>query len=139
MKVQTLQRRVLYQSVNVSEQEKTLQQSGKLYDALKEVVEKLPSHKVKERLSATQRALTARTKKLKALAAEIRIKELDSKSKDCTLEQLKQALLETKKELVKEVRLLRWSCCRVQLDGARFMMAIIFLSLFAPVVETREN
>ncbi|XP_313461.5 cilia- and flagella-associated protein 58 [Anopheles gambiae] len=104
VKVQTLQRRVLYQSVTVSEQEKTLQQSGKMYDALKEVVEKLPSHKVKERLSATQRALTARTKKLKALAAEIRIKELDSKSKDCTLEQLKQALLETKKELVKEKR-----------------------------------
>uniref|UniRef100_A0A182QYH8 Cilia- and flagella-associated protein 58 central coiled coil domain-containing protein n=1 Tax=Anopheles farauti TaxID=69004 RepID=A0A182QYH8_9DIPT len=104
VKVQTLQRRVLYQSVTVSEQEKTLQQSEKMYDALKEVVEKLPSHKVKERLSATQRALTARTKKLKALAAEIRIKELDCKSKDCTLEQLKQALLDTKKELVKEKR-----------------------------------
>ncbi|KFB36388.1 AGAP003679-PA-like protein [Anopheles sinensis] len=104
VKVQTLQRRVLYQSVTVSEQEKTLQQSEKMYEALKGVVEKLPSHKVKERLSATQRALTARTRKLKALAAEIRIKELDSKSKDCTLEQLKQALLETKKELVKEKR-----------------------------------
>ncbi|XP_050100287.1 cilia- and flagella-associated protein 58-like [Anopheles aquasalis] len=104
VKVQTLQRRVLYQSVTVSEQEKTLQQSEKMYDTLKEVVEKLPSHKVKERLSLTQRALTARTKKLKALAAEIRIKELDCKSKDSTLDQLKQALLETKKDLAKEKR-----------------------------------
>ncbi|XP_055547011.1 cilia- and flagella-associated protein 58 [Wyeomyia smithii] len=104
VKVQTLQRRVLYQAVTVSEQEKTIEESGKVYGELKEVVEKLPHHKMKEQLCATQRALTARTKKLKALSAEIRIKENDSKSQECMVEELKKSLMETKKELVKEKR-----------------------------------
>ncbi|XP_058812314.1 cilia- and flagella-associated protein 58-like [Topomyia yanbarensis] len=104
VKVQTLQRRVLYQSVTVSEQEKTIKQADKVYGELKEVVEKLPHQKMKEQLCATQRALTARTKKLKALSAEIRIKETDSKSQECMVEELKKSLLETKKELVNEKR-----------------------------------
>lgn len=103
VKVQTLQRRVLYQSVTVSDQEKTIQDSDKMYGELKQVVEKLPHQKMKEQLCATQRALTARTKKLKALSAEIRVKENDSKSQECLVEELKKSLLETKKELVKEV------------------------------------
>ncbi|XP_065074550.1 cilia- and flagella-associated protein 58 [Ochlerotatus camptorhynchus] len=104
VKVQTLQRRVLYQSVTVSEQEKTIQESDKMYGELKQVVEKLPHQKMKEQLCATQRALTARTKKLKALSAEIRVKEIDSKSQECLVEELKKSLLETKKELVKQKR-----------------------------------
>ncbi|XP_053698512.1 cilia- and flagella-associated protein 58-like [Sabethes cyaneus] len=104
VKVQTLQRRVLYQAVTVSEQEKTIDESGKVYGELKEVVEKLPNQKMKEQLCATQRALTARTKKLKALSAEIRIKESDSRSQECMIEELKKSLLETKKDLVKEKR-----------------------------------
>nr|XP_029713268.1 cilia- and flagella-associated protein 58-like [Aedes albopictus] len=104
VKVQTLQRRVLYQSVTVSEQEKTINESDKMYGELKEVVEKLPHHKMKEQLCTTQRALTAQTKKLKALSAEIRIKEIDSKSQECLVDELKKSLLETKKELVKEKR-----------------------------------
>ncbi|XP_058456999.1 cilia- and flagella-associated protein 58-like [Malaya genurostris] len=104
VKVQTLQRRVLYQSVTVSEQEKTIKESEKVYGELKEVVEKLPHQKMKEQLCATQRALTARTKKLKALSAEIRIKESDSKSQECLVDELKKSLLETKKELVNEKR-----------------------------------
>ncbi|XP_062541404.1 cilia- and flagella-associated protein 58 [Armigeres subalbatus] len=104
VKVQTLQRRVLYQSVTVSEQEKTINESDKMYDELKQVVEKLPHQKMREQLCATQRALTARTKKLKALTAEIRVKETDSKSQECLVDELKKSLLETKKELVKEKR-----------------------------------
>ncbi|KAL1376627.1 hypothetical protein pipiens_004341 [Culex pipiens pipiens] len=104
VKVQTLQRRVLYQSVTVQEKEKTIEESEKMYGELKEVVEKLPHQKMKEQLCATQRVLTARTKKLKALSAEIRIKEVDSKSQECLLDELKKSLLETKKELVREKR-----------------------------------
>lgn len=104
VKVQTLQRRVLYQSVTVQEKEKTIEESEKMYGELKEVVEKLPHQKMKEQLCATQRVLTARTKKLKALSAEIRIKEVDSKSQECLVDELKKSLLETKKELVREVR-----------------------------------
>ncbi|XP_055619177.1 cilia- and flagella-associated protein 58 [Toxorhynchites rutilus septentrionalis] len=104
VKVQTLQRRVLYQSVAVSEQEKTIDESKKMYGELKQVAEKLPHQKMKEQLCVTQRSLTARTKKLKALAAEIRIKESDCKSQECMVEELKKSLLETKKELVKEKR-----------------------------------
>ncbi|XP_055588238.1 cilia- and flagella-associated protein 58 [Uranotaenia lowii] len=104
VKVQTLQRRVLFQSVTVTQQEKTIDESEKMYGGLKEVVEQLPNQKMKEQLCTTQRVLTAKTKKLKALAAEVRAKEMDTKSQECLVEELKKSLLETKKELVKEKR-----------------------------------
>lgn len=51
-----------------------------------------------------QRALSAQTKKWKSAIAELKIREMDLKTKSSTVEDLKQSLVDTKKELAKEVK-----------------------------------
>lgn len=51
-----------------------------------------------------QRALSAQTKKWKSAIAELKTREMDLKTKSSTVEDLKQSLVETRKELAKEVK-----------------------------------
>jgi hypothetical protein len=80
-----------------------LKESQKTFFSLKDATKKLPDPTVKQRLNSTQRALTGRTRKLKALIAELNIMENEVKSKDCLLDEIKKDLTDTKKELLKEV------------------------------------
>lgn len=52
----------------------------------------------------SQRALSAQTKKWKSAIAELRIREMDMKTKNASVDDLKQSLVETRKELAKEVK-----------------------------------
>lgn len=97
-KVQMLQKRILTQTVSSVARENELKECQKLYDSLKEFVLKIPSHDVKERLNSTQRALTAKTKKMKAFAAELNVLENEMKMKECQLEQMKKELQKVKGE-----------------------------------------
>lgn len=47
--------------------------------------------------------MTAKTKKLRALSAEINVNEIEFKSRDNQIELYKSQLLEVKQELLKEV------------------------------------
>lgn len=98
-KVQTLQKHILSQSAVAVNRENEMENFQALYDSLKMFVLKIPSHDVKERLNSTQRSLTARTKKVKALSAELNTKEDDLKVKECLVEHLKNELQKTKNEL----------------------------------------
>ncbi|CAD7089959.1 unnamed protein product [Hermetia illucens] len=91
-KIIGLQRRMLKMQVQASKREQDLQQSHKLYILLKNYIEKLPSYKVKEDLVETQRMLKIRSRKLKAITAEMNTKEIEIKSRECVIENLKTTL-----------------------------------------------
>lgn len=59
---------------------------------------------VKEQLSYTRRALTAKTRSIKALSAEANAKDQEVKQKDVNLENLRRDLLEKKQKLLCEKR-----------------------------------
>ena len=86
------------------ERENTLKESHKLYESLKEFMQKLPNHTIKEKLTNTKRALTAKTKKLKALAAEVKANQIDVKNKELDIQEYRKCILQTKQELLLERR-----------------------------------
>lgn len=90
--------------MHATEREEALQETHKLYGALKDFLLKLPTENVNERLSATKSALVTKNKKLKALTAELNAKDMDEKMQECKIEELKTKLTETKKELIKQKR-----------------------------------
>uniref|UniRef100_A0A336LZT7 CSON006434 protein n=1 Tax=Culicoides sonorensis TaxID=179676 RepID=A0A336LZT7_CULSO len=98
-KVQNLQKRILNQSVEATDRENDLHEYQNLYASLKGFVLKIPGHDIKERLNSTQRSLTAKTRKIKSLAAELNTKEEEIKLKDISIEDLKKNLQKTKTEL----------------------------------------
>lgn len=98
-KVQNLQKRILNQTVQATDRENDLHEYQNLYDSLKNFVLKIPGHDMKERLNSTQRTLTAKTRKMKALAAELNTKEEEIKIKEMSMEELKKSLQKTKIEL----------------------------------------
>lgn len=51
----------------------------------------------------SKRALTAKTKTVRALSAEVNVNEMEFKSRDNQIELFKGQLLEVKQELLKEV------------------------------------
>lgn len=104
VKIQSLQKRLLQQTVYATEREEALHETHKLYNSLKDFLLKLPTENVKERLSTTQSTLVMKNKKLKALTAELNAKDIDEKLNECKIEELKTKLTETKKELMKEKR-----------------------------------
>lgn len=107
--------------------DETIQTFTQKVQSLKEVTTKLPSQDVKEELMMTrvccvtiyvkshndnnngmycnilfQHKLSANTKRMKAAIVVARMKEDDLKSKEFSITDLKNSLLETKKQLVKE-------------------------------------
>lgn len=103
-KVQTLQKRILSQTVTSVARENNFKEYKKMYATLKDFVLKIPSHDVKERLNSTQRALTASNKKMKALSAELNVKDDDIKAKECEVAEMKKELQKVRLELINMVR-----------------------------------
>lgn len=103
------------------EREGALQESHNLYMSLKQFMMKLPDHTVVEKLTATkvntksysegmyiaklsflQRALTAKTRKMKALAAELKCNEMDDKDAEQGIQELQATILELRQQLIKQ-------------------------------------
>uniref|UniRef100_A0A1A9VFT5 Cilia- and flagella-associated protein 58 central coiled coil domain-containing protein n=1 Tax=Glossina austeni TaxID=7395 RepID=A0A1A9VFT5_GLOAU len=98
-KVQMLQRRNLkleIEKVNVQQQ---LEESRKVSDSLKRVVENLPSNNVKQKLVETQRISKGQLRKLKALKSELFINKIEMKARECIIEEFKATLKLAKKEI----------------------------------------
>lgn len=78
-----------------------------VFVALSSCSARLASHLISlsSPLYLRQRALSAQTKKWKSAIAELKIREMNLKAKNCvSVEDLKQSLVETKRELAKEVK-----------------------------------
>ncbi|TMW51372.1 hypothetical protein DOY81_003555 [Sarcophaga bullata] len=98
-KVQMLQRRTLKQEVEKANLQRQLEESHKVCETLKRVVENLPTTKVKEKLVETQRINKRQLKKLKALHAELAIDEIELKARECIIDEFKNTLKLTKQQL----------------------------------------
>ncbi|XP_055851683.1 cilia- and flagella-associated protein 58 [Episyrphus balteatus] len=101
-KIQVLRKQILAQNVNVLEQSRALEESQRLYDALKEFMLKLPSYKIKDELNEVKHNLFIKNRKLKSLIAELNTKESDEKAKETLVEDLKANLSKAKAELCAE-------------------------------------
>lgn len=98
-------RRILFQTAVVVEKENALRQSNFLYNALNSAMQQFSdADKVKQQLCYTRRALTAKTRKIKALSAEANIKDQEIKLKDTNLKQLREDLMNKKQNLLCEKR-----------------------------------
>lgn len=100
-----LLRRILFQTAVAVGKENALRQSNLLYNALKSAMQQFSDvDKVKQQLCYTRRALTAKTRTIKALSAEADIKDQEIKLKDTSLKQLREDLVNKKQSLLYEKR-----------------------------------
>ncbi|XP_065359816.1 cilia- and flagella-associated protein 58-like [Calliphora vicina] len=98
-KVQMLQRRTLKQEIEKTNLQRQLEESHKVSETLKRIVENMPTTKVKQKLVETQRINKRQLKKLKALNAELAIDEIELKARECIIEEFKATLKLTKQQL----------------------------------------
>ncbi|XP_036323030.1 cilia- and flagella-associated protein 58 [Rhagoletis pomonella] len=103
-RIQTLRKQILQQNVTALQHEEALEESQRLYEALKEFMLKLPSHKVRAELNSVKATLSGKERKLKALMAELHVRELDEKSNSQKLDELKVRLTDAKSQLNLEKR-----------------------------------
>ncbi|XP_067624478.1 cilia- and flagella-associated protein 58-like [Eurosta solidaginis] len=89
-KVQMLQRRNLKQEIHKEKLEQKLEETHRVCDSLKRVVENLPTTDVKQKLVVTQRINRSQLKKLKALSAELSINQIELKARECIIEEFKE-------------------------------------------------
>ncbi|XP_036323029.1 cilia- and flagella-associated protein 58-like [Rhagoletis pomonella] len=97
-KVQMLQRRNLKQEIYKEKLEQKLEETHRVCDTLKRVVENLPTTDVKEKLVVTQRINRSQLKKLKALSAELSINQIELKARECIIEEFKDTLKKAKQQ-----------------------------------------
>ncbi|XP_055909034.1 cilia- and flagella-associated protein 58 [Eupeodes corollae] len=101
-KIQVLRKQILAQNVNNLEQSRALEESQRLYEALKEFMLKLPSYKIKDELNEVKHNLFVKNRKLKSLIAELKTKDSDERAKETLVEDLKSNLSKAKSELSNE-------------------------------------
>ncbi|XP_067630514.1 cilia- and flagella-associated protein 58 [Eurosta solidaginis] len=104
LKIQTLRKQILQQNVSALQQGQALEEAQRLYDALKEFMLKLPSHKIRAELNNVKAILSNKERKLKALIAELQMKDMDEKSNAQKLDDIKQRLTDAKSHLNHEHR-----------------------------------
>lgn len=98
-------RRILFQTSVTVEKEKALRQSNLLYNALNSAMQQFCDvDKIKQQLCYTRRALTAKSRKIKALSAEANIKDQEIQFKDSNLKELREDLTNKKQHLLCEKR-----------------------------------
>lgn len=81
-----------------------MQEAHNLYMSLKQFMLKLPDQSVREQLNETKRALSVRTRKMKALAAEVRCGQLDDRALEMNVQNYQVTILELRQQLVKQKR-----------------------------------
>lgn len=95
----------MYQTSVAVKKDNSLRQTNFLYNALKSAMEQFGDvDKIKQQLCYTRRALTAKTRQIKALSAEANIKDHEIKVKDANLKELREDLMNKKQVLLCEKR-----------------------------------
>ncbi|XP_013101753.2 cilia- and flagella-associated protein 58 [Stomoxys calcitrans] len=92
MKVQMLQKRYLKQETEKTNIRRQLEESKRICETLKKVLENLPTTQVKQKLVETQRINKRQLKKIKALSAELTIDAIELKARECIIEDFKTTM-----------------------------------------------
>ncbi|KAG5681693.1 hypothetical protein PVAND_011104 [Polypedilum vanderplanki] len=101
-KVQSLQKRLLLQTSVLLKKDETIQTITEKVQYLEDFTSKLPSENIKEELMMTRHKLSAHTKKMKAALALSKIKNEDLKTRDSLIEEMRNNLMEVKRQLLNE-------------------------------------
>ncbi|XP_028322431.1 cilia- and flagella-associated protein 58 [Gouania willdenowi] len=104
-KIQALQKRLIAKTQQVEERELLLQEKEKLYVELKQVLARQPGPEAAEQLQQSQWTLRDRTKKLKALIAELRMLESKMNEYKSENQRLADELANTKKKYLSQKKL----------------------------------
>lgn len=91
-KVQALQRRLIEKTEEIVKKEMLIQEKEKMYIELREILARQPGPEVTEQLSEFQRALRAKTKQLKRIAAELNMSEAGQQEQDMEIHRLAREL-----------------------------------------------
>ncbi|KAL7037493.1 hypothetical protein ACKWTF_009254 [Chironomus riparius] len=102
-KVQSLQKRLLLQTSVLLKKDETIQTITEKVQYLEEFREKLPSQNIKEDLMMMRHKLSAHTKKMKAALVLSKIKNEDLQTRETLIEEMKNNLMELKRQLLNEV------------------------------------
>lgn len=99
-KTTALQKLLLEKTAEATDRDRMMDQYKKLFASMKAFIENTPvkAH-TKVELNKTKQDLSNMTKKMKALAAELRVTEELLQARDCLIEQLKQEVDQMKNEL----------------------------------------
>ncbi|CAN9501382.1 unnamed protein product [Ophioblennius macclurei] len=105
-KIQALQKRLIAKTQQLEEGELLLQEKEKLYVELKHILARQPGPEAAEQLQQCQWTLRDRTKKLKALIAELRMLDLKMNEYRSENQRLGCELANTKKKYLSQMKLL---------------------------------
>ncbi|XP_077102373.1 cilia- and flagella-associated protein 58 [Siphateles boraxobius] len=103
-KIHCLQRRLIAKTQEVVEKELLLQEKEKLYVELKHILARQPGPEAAEKLQVYQRTLREKTKQLKALTAELNMRESQAEDFKYEMERLAHELQEAKKKYLAQKR-----------------------------------
>ncbi|XP_068157411.1 cilia- and flagella-associated protein 58 [Drosophila tropicalis] len=101
-KIQLLLKRNIRLNVERTNMEQRLHDSHQLYNTLKQQLKHMPDPGVAQALSDQQRINREQRRRVKALTAELRITEIDVKTRDCLIERYQQTLREQHENPQKE-------------------------------------
>ncbi|NWY44667.1 CFA58 protein, partial [Sylvia atricapilla] len=104
LKVQRLQKRLIFKTGEVIEKEFLLQEKEKLYVELRHVLARQPGPEAAEQLQQFRNVLREKTKQIKALSSELSMCETQSKEYKHEIERLNNELLEVKKKYLSQKR-----------------------------------
>ncbi|EDW80959.1 uncharacterized protein Dwil_GK11806 [Drosophila willistoni] len=93
-KIQLLLKRNIRLNVERTNMEQRLQDSHQLYNTLKQQMKNMPDPGMAQALSDQQRINRQQRRRVKALTAELRITEIDVKTRNCLIERYQQTLRE---------------------------------------------
>ncbi|XP_056093105.1 cilia- and flagella-associated protein 58 [Rhinichthys klamathensis goyatoka] len=103
-KIHCLQRRLIAKTQEVVEKALLLQEKDKLYVELKHILARQPGPEAAEKLQVYQRTLREKTKQLKALTAELNMRESQAEDYKYEIERLAHELQEVKKKYLAQKR-----------------------------------
>ncbi|XP_030757675.1 cilia- and flagella-associated protein 58-like [Sitophilus oryzae] len=101
-KIKILQKRLINQATQAVEKERQLKEAERLYLNLRKVVAKQPGPGLQDQLTKTQRALKARSDRLKCMVSELNMTELKSAEYKADLQKVTEQLAELKRKYLEE-------------------------------------
>merc|ERR1712127_1105319 len=97
-KIQTLQKRLIAKTEEVVEKDISIQENGKLYVELKNILARQPGPEVAEQLSVYQQGLRDRTKSMKAMASELNMYQAQITESKYEMERVTRELQDVKRK-----------------------------------------
>merc|ERR1711998_803797 len=103
-KIQTLQKRLISKTEEVVEKDLLIQEKGKLYVELKNILARQPGPEVAEQLSVYQQNLKDKTRQMKAMASELNMYQAQVNEYRYEIERLTRELQDVKRKYYEQKR-----------------------------------